>query len=597
MRPLGALVLSVLLGATTVGCSLDLTEPQSQAENTCIDDTACGTTGVCLQGMCVSNSADLQGLLLHIEVPANAANAQGASVVIDPASQGALLQGPAGGGYYQALDLSTPDIVGVRARLAVDPLPAACGDLQGSGGFPMALELRPVRSAIGLPLKSYTASSTAEAEHEVSLDVPRGDYDIYLTPVVPEGEDGQSAYPGCEIPPVILFQQELTQATTSFVFEVATPTTLTGTLEGLDVSGWTIDLVDNRQGRPIATSATLQTEPNTTSTTFALQFWPEVLADEEKVDPILRLRPSEEDALAGMPSLLWHLASVDLDDDKVVALTLEGLAGIEALEVEGQVRDADASAPAPATVSVQSISIDADFGGNLSYRRTLETDSEGAFTVSLIPGEYRVVANPTSEGLAVTEVKWSISPENLGSVPSCQIAAKSRLLAAASTPTGMVASNLSVLLQPSTPPAATYLQRILTKSDLQPDAAAGTTDAAGIIDLDADPGEFDLSLRPPTQTNLPWLVRARVSVPPSIPPVETPQTADLGAIAISHPVVFEGTVRSAQGYALGGSSVRAWLPLSDPADPDAPPRVIEVGNTTADATGHYRLLLPASISR
>jgi len=153
---------------------------------------------------------------------------------------------------------------------------------------------------------------------------------------------------------------------------------------------------------------------------------------------------------------------------------------------------------------------------------------------------------------------------------------------------------VSVLLQSSAPEATTFLQSMLRISELQATSATAVTGESGAFALTVDPGKIDVSLRPSSNTNLPWMVTPRVTIQPS----DEPQTADLGTLPISNPVVLKGTVQSAAGYALPGAQIRAWLTLpSSEEDPGERPTAIQIAETTASSSGAYRLLLPASISQ
>jgi len=147
--------------------------------------------------------------------------------------------------------------------------------------------------------------------------------------------------------------------------------------------------------------------------------------------------------------------------------------------------------------------------------------------------------------------------------------------------------------QASAAPALTYREAVLSSSELQPTSATGITDANGFFGVSLDPGNFDVFVRPGDNAQLPWLVEPRVNIPSS----DVSQTADLGRLAITHPVILTGGVLSPVGNRLPGATIRAWLALPSPDDETVLPTAVQIAETTADSAGNYRLLLPASISR
>jgi hypothetical protein len=196
--------------------------------------------------------------------------------------------------------------------------------------------------------------------------------------------------------------------------------------------------------------------------------------------------------------------------------------------------------------------------------------------------------------LAITEATWTFNPLDLGDGRAIDINPKASLEGSATSPQGGAAHDVSVLLQSSAPESATFLQSTLTISELQATNATTVTDGSGAFALAVDPGVLDVSLRPSSGSNLPWLVRPRVTIQPSA----EPQKADLGLLAISNPVVLRGQVRSAAGHVLPGAQIRAWLTLPSTSDGgDARPTAIQIAETTAGGNGSYQLLLPASISQ
>ncbi|RLB64047.1 MAG: hypothetical protein DRI90_05560 [Deltaproteobacteria bacterium] len=598
--------IGLVAGLVSNGCGIPLAGDTEMIDNACDGNADCGTGGVCRDQMCVSTKADLPGLLIQVDVPSGAPDAQSTSSLIDLAAQSVMLQGQADNGFVKTHDLITEHLVQVTGQLQIDPPPAAC-NLADAGfvqsAVPVTVELRPVVNAVGIPLTVYAGSSDIENEpsNAVLMSVPAGYYDVYILPAIPEVmQDGQDTNQACRdaIPPIFLPNHDFTQATVTLQIAGSEPSDLIGSFVGLDLQGWSVDLVENKRGRVISTAdQNLETTSAVDPTNFALKFWPEQI-ESESVSAIIRLTPPEDQHELGMPTVLWHLSAVDLDGDYQVQLDLSALSVTEVIHLGAKTRDLSAGPDVgvPATVVIQSEELlDGEFGGNVSYKTTVTTDGDGAFDAWILPGTYRVVAVPSSTSdLAITEETWDINSGDLGDGRAIDIKPKASLEGSATTPQGGAAHDVSVLLQASAPESATFLQSMLRIAELQATSATTVTSGSGAFALAVDPGVLDVSLRPSSASSLPWLVRPRVTIQPS----DDPQKADLGTLAISNPVVLRGLVRSAAGHELKGAQIRAWLTLpSTNGGDEQRPTAIQIAETTAGADGSYQLLLPASISQ
>ena len=115
-----------------------------------------------------------------------------------------------------------------------------------------------------------------------------------------------------------------------------------------------------------------------------------------------------------------------------------------------------------------------------------------------------------------------------------------------------------------------------------PRASSSLTDEAGTFILAADPGVFDISVRPPVGSNLPWLVRPNVSVP-------VPNNG-LGVLTIPAPVVQHGVVT------LGGeprTTAGELREVGELPNRSGAQSVIAVGETYTAANGSFQLVLPS----
>jgi hypothetical protein len=617
LRQVGRCMTLGALLAASAGCGVPLMEPGATLANACTTAEECGADGVCVASQCVSTKASLSGLLLQIDLPSNAPWGAGTSTLVDPAEDGLVLQGRSDLGFVVAHDLLVPTLVNVNAvRLEVSPAPEGCVPAN-DGSMPLAVQMQPAEQPVGLPLGQYSTESALLADeagtlYSASLDVPAGQYDIYLR-LDRDEQDPNDPNRACRLPPVLLSNHDISGSSVTVNVTVGAPVELTGFVTGLSanvsLTGWTIELVENGGGRPISTSQTFgkralgdtssahwgdpEADGGTTPAPpapFALAYWPELAGQ-----ALIRLSPPA-DAVA-MPTALWLLDAVDLDGDHHVGLDLSALSAAEPVDLSGSVLDESSGGGVGANVTIQSQELlGGEFGGNVAYRSTADAGSSGQFDLSLLPGTYKVIAVPGGAPTeAITEATWKINQNDLGGGRTILLNPKGSLVGSVLTPSGAAAFRVPSTLQPSASPALSYLDEVLSTYDLLPTTATALADDAGAFAIPVDPGVFDLSLRPEDSSGYPWLVRARVTIQPSTEPT----VADLGALSLSNPVLLQGQVRSSGGGALPGAVVRAWLPV--PADPSgsagARPTVIQIARAMSDGSGGYQLYLPASISQ
>jgi hypothetical protein len=592
---------TMLLAATSsfvAGCGVPLASPDENLVNGCETEADCGGGGVCVDAICVATKADLAGMLLQVDLPSTASFAPGSSRLVTPADEGVALQGNNGAGYYVPFAVDLGEQVEVEVMLEVTPVPAGCEPLAAGvsdDSFPVSVQLYPSLDPVGIPLPVYKASSELTSEgHRARLSVPPGDYDIYVVPEV-ETADG-TPVPECLVPTSLLRGRNVASGNVSVSVSLGQPQTLTGEISGLDLGEWTIDLAENVFGRRISTESTLETQAANEPSQFSLNYWPQ-LAAEEDVDLLVRLRPPDNEEAAAMPTILWRLDAVDLDGDNAVSLDVSALAAAELIELKGSALDVE-QLPVPATVAIQSTELlDGKFGGNAAFKTTVNSDENGDFAVSLLPGVYRVTAVPTGDpNLAITTDVLTLKPGDLGAGKTIEINPKTLTEGSALTPLGEPAADLSVTLQPSTPPVASYLEAVLNTSDVLPAGATGVTSASGAFSVDLDPGVFDMTLQPAEGSGYPWLARPRITVQPN----DDPGKLAFGALALSNPVVLRGRV-TAPGpngaTPVAGAFLRAWLPPPSPEDRGDRPTVIQIGEAISDANGNYTLLVPSSTSQ
>ncbi len=578
------LACGVIFLALASGCNLPLAAELETLSNSCEASTACGANGVCVSGMCVSSKADLAGLYLQVDIPATSRFAAGTSTLIDLSTQ---LQGELANGYYESLNLVLKDTVELTSQLTLSQVPEDClAELGDDSSVPISLQVTPSNVPVGIPLTAYSGESKGGGDNAAELSVPPGNYDLYLRPVI--------SNPDCQLPPALLKNVDISNPQVSvLVNSKSLPKTLTGSFDTTGLSDWTVELLEDTNGRTISTRVNPTGEVGQPAE-FTLQYWDDQVG-KEGVDVVIRLTPPDQAKAAGMPVMFWPLASVDLDADGFVELKVDSLLSATAVTGTGSVISGSSKQGVPATIYIQATTI-YSFSGFVSYKNTVSSDAAGDFVVTLLPGIYRMVAVPSiGADLAITETNWEIpkGDEEFGNGRTISVDPKSSLTGVAITPQGEPAYAIPTLLAPATAEAETYLHGVLTATDVEPTSATTVTSGSGSFALPVDPGMFDMSLRPPLSSQLPWWVRRGVTIQSNEP------NTDLGTLPISNPVVLHGNLSSPIGEGIDSAVIRAWLaPASTNPDNGLDrPTAVQVGEASADANGNYKLLLPASISQ
>jgi hypothetical protein len=168
------------------------------------------------------------------------------------------------------------------------------------------------------------------------------------------------------------------------------------------------------------------------------------------------------------------------------------------------------------------------------------------------------------------------------------------------------------------------LRRALAEDPFLPRQAVGLVDdhARFVIDHvdcggceESDGAVFDITLRPPQASRLPWLLKTPVTVASDL---------DLGVLAMRFPVIHQGQLRvtdascaSPEACVLPGALLSAYVLIDDRGDrvtdptsiarctilnatdagtaPRCARTAVKVAETRTDDTGSFELLLPATL--
>jgi len=592
-----------------VGCNVASVNeaPSTTAQNQCASDAECGPGGVCAGKQCRSPTGQFDTILFEVTPPADASAVAGVQFLKE-------LDGlPLSGG---GLDLSLDVGAQVTAEVTLGSKCVPVFDDQGNplavatdGSVPALVSVTPSAQVLGLFSSATVAQTILTGDgYRVSFSVPPGDYDIYVEPkhqtVDPLKDDGN-----CYVPPQLLRKQTIKSGKHQLNVALPEPSLLEFHVAWPVASGslasWTADMLDPTTGRVISNRATLQLGKSVGSTAdyvAKIAYLP-VGGDPTaaKASELVRLSPP--DGLSA-PTILLARSALGLFSPN--SGTLSQFTSLPTpVHVQGQVTAAGSPMPAVATLTLIATKITGiDPGVFASFVRTTDTDANGKFELDLLPGTYRVNTVPTAaSGLAEASPEWTVA-----TAPAVQAGKLIQL-----DPTLLINGRavdssgkpvVGAQVQAEASPGAIttdVLRQALGEATYIPRAAAGIVDTQGTFSIQADPGTFDVSVRPMSSTGYAWLVRANVAVG------TTPGTMNglgLGSLTLPLPVSYRGTVTLSNGdptsaSALPGSLIRAYIYMSGGTFTDDRTKaesVLQVAETRADDSGAFELLIPAQLN-
>jgi hypothetical protein len=352
-------------------------------------------------------------------------------------------------------------------------------------------------------------------------------------------------------------------------------------------------MIDQQSGRRLSPTKTIAPPDGEPADQYAveLDFSPVVGDDTGPGEELVRLSPPEG---VVAPAILMERAALELFEGEAVIDHLAELP--EPIVLEGRVETENAE-PVQATVTLVATELDSLKPGTLaSYQQTVEADAEGRFEAELLPGTYRVLAVPlVDSGLAVFDESWEVASKPQHQAGRTVLLPEgAKLVGNVVSPAGEPVAGASVhaVSSPSNGNVGA-LERALGEAPFVPRAASVLTRETGHFEVAADPGSYDVSIRPPEEAGFAWLVRPNVPVP---------EGAALGEMRLPLPVVYEGTLLVREDVVLPEALVRAYILLGSDGyadsrdDPDNPAvSVVQVAEVRADSQGHFRLLMPKEL--
>ncbi len=602
-------------GAAAVLAACDVATVQqahsSIAQNQCQSDSEC-PGGFCSAQQCRSRKGTLGTALFAITPPAGTSPSAGAQFLkqLDLTSAGG------------ELPLSLDAVVQVTGEVTVGAYKCKPYLTSSDASIPVVISLTPSASALGVYSPAAVAQTTlvgssmlGDSAHDpahfsFSVNVPPGDYDVYVQPLSQDQET-------CIVPPQLqrayhIEGDQLLLAIplpepSSFEFHVSWP------LGDGALNGWTVDMLDPLSGRVISNRAQLAVSSLGKTDYVATVSYLSVLGDTSELtaQELVRLSPPPG---AVAPSVLLARSALGLFDAN--RGTLGNLSSLpSSVRVQGQVTNMATPEPVAATVTMVATKINGiDPGVLASFVRMVTVGDDGQFELDVLPGTYRVSAVPSGEldsspagskdsKLAEATQEWLVAES-----PSKQAGKVIELNQA--LPINGQAFDASF----STPVATALVQAVASAASIKTDvlhealgegssvprAGTGSVTSSGDFSLLGDSGTFDVSVRPLAATGFPWLVVPGVGVSTS---ADNSAGANLGTRGLPLPVLYRGTVTepgsNTTRNAVPGALIRVYVYTQAgkyTADPGKADALVQIAETRADTTGDYQLLIPAALN-
>ena len=585
--------LAVVLGVLPAsGCSIPLEDQAPMVLNRCGSASDCGPDATCADDgrgatTCVATAGDLTGLLVEVR-PATATSGTGevqagAGYLLRPEDVGTRVAGTELGGVI-SWDANLPPLVDivdgrVRAYAKDDACAAAAG-----ASMPADVFFTRFTPEAGLPSAEYHTTTTIAGpdDHTFAISLPAGRYDVYVQPQLPPVCTTEEPPPCCALPlppPYFIRDLAIDPGNTKLNIPLPEQIKLSGQVStGLDISDWTIALVDRRAGKLISTEPILLHDPLLKIAQYELYYHP-TSGPEPYQPPWVRVRAPEPDY---SPVILWGLEDVDLDGNSEVDLSIADTL-TNPVPVQAQILASDER-----TTVESNVTLIGTFPGapNVLFERTLQTLPDGSFSTQLFPASqtepahYKCFARPanddTIEAIGVSG-DWEIrADEECFCGHTVLLPERTVVSAQVSTQSG----------QPLDAPVAAT--QSADAADLVAPRPVNSEIVAGSLSLRLDPGTFDVTVKPTSESGFPWLVTSQLQIPAD------QATTALGSLEVPFPVVLRGRVLDAMGAPVPHASITGWLPVVDPEDESS--SVVQIGETVSDADGSFVLLLPPKLT-
>jgi hypothetical protein len=574
------LIVTLLAASALAGC-IPIFEASEAVSNSCFTDADCQNGGVCghVDGVqtCVATKVDLPELILEVRPGMQDTLGKPMSHLVHFGDGGLVAEDARG--LVLDLDISLPEIQLRDIELVINYDYKGCSPPDSK--LPADFTFYRHAQHADLPGHVATATLMPDATKTYMITLPDGLYDMYVVPQAHEA--------GCEPPPPTFYREvELGQGGTLQLPMNEAPRTISGTItspKGMDLSGWSVEVVEPKRGLVVSDTDVLEVEPLSLFTTYSVKYFWDWGND---ASPILRLRPP--DGMQGL-RFFWEITALSPLDLSHADITL--------VDLDGAVRDVlgflldENKLPVVGTVAIKSTQLSGNASANASFGMLVDTNSNGAFITKLPPGKYQVTAHPTVDSrkaITTDPTMWEIDAKETGCFcgKTITVRDKSAVQGSVALPNGNPLLSGTAGVDPSPEPQRSYLL-----SRLVVGAPSAQADFAPLLEggftLHADEGYVDLLVIPPPDSRFPWLVRSQVRV-------NADQDSDLTTLALSYPALLQGFVRDVSGASVANATVNAWLPVKVTGEESAT-AVVQIASTTTGTDGRYTLLVAPSISQ
>jgi hypothetical protein len=234
-----------------------------------------------------------------------------------------------------------------------------------------------------------------------------------------------------------------------------------------------------------------------------------------------------------------------------------------------------------------------ELSSSLVYRRTVETDRDGRYAVRLPPGRYDAVVTPLDDETLAKLSRTFVVGEGVQAGKGFELPPRPIVEGIAVLTDGRPLAEAEVWLAP-----ASELVLQGTPPSAWPRATRGRTDAEGrFVRVDrsgaaqrgiaADPGLYDVVVRPSEGSGFPWGVSRSRTV--------TLDGAKLEPVRVPAPSRVALTLRDPAGNPITFAMVRAF---AFPPTPEGVARAlpaVEIGRAMTDGSGRFEMLLAAGL--
>jgi hypothetical protein len=538
------------------GCGLALTT-EPRIENRCTTDADCSGS-VCDVGLAMCVSPDPDPLRIGLEVtPPSAAGARSAAThslgpyEIEGADDlGALPIPPS------IMVIGTVRVPGEAEPIGASIRFSRPGAFVGARRIHVETTTAAVSYSIADQEVDYQTELVADAEYTITV-TPVGEWAGRLPPLrFPHTIGG-----GGDIYPLpIEYPSDLVELKGLVVNSMELP-----------AMGRTVWAIDAESGRRVSSTVLTSSEADS-----AGQFTLKLLPSTEGF--LIRIGTGED---MTSPTIYADPDYLILDDEGLVRILVPM---IQPVCYRASVELGNTRRPAVgATITFRTDEVlDPETGLSGTFETMLTAQEDGTFEASLLPGNYEVLVTPPGDhevALYGVLSETRLLPADGVSVDCIQ--GQLFMLPERAAVGGTVLTGDERQMRDAAV-TATALGRALEELSAARFNRTGqtTTDPTGQFNLPLDIGVYDLFIKPPSESNFPWVVRPDLVVGSS-------ERSYSGEYEVTAPIPVTGTLT-----AHPGAEVRAYAVITDESGIE---RNVAVGRAVVQADGAFRLLLPSRL--